>query len=108
MYITNQGVLFQSILSVPRKSSLYSWISNHTSSFLVPVIADPGGGMFITDPKKPAGGHVLAHAATIRLMLRKGKGEQRICKIFDAPNLPEGEAISFCLLLVYCLCYSLL
>ncbi|EEC68851.1 hypothetical protein OsI_37443 [Oryza sativa Indica Group] len=41
------------------------------------VIADPGGGMFITDLKKPAGGHVLAHAATIRLMLRKGKGEQR-------------------------------
>uniref|UniRef100_A0A0D3HI66 RecA family profile 1 domain-containing protein n=1 Tax=Oryza barthii TaxID=65489 RepID=A0A0D3HI66_9ORYZ len=61
------------------------------------VIADPGGGMFITDPKKPAGGHVLAHAATIRLMLRKGKGEQRVCKIFDAPNLPEGEAISFCI-----------
>ena len=54
--------------------------------------------MFITDPKKPAGGHVLAHAATIRLMLRKGKGEQRVCKIFDAPNLPEGEAISFFLL----------
>ncbi|KAG0465753.1 hypothetical protein HPP92_019917 [Vanilla planifolia] len=35
------------------------------------VIADPGGGVFISDPKKPAGGHVLAHAATIRLMLRK-------------------------------------
>ena len=52
------------------------------------MIADPGGGMFITDPKKPAGGHVLAHAATIRLMLRKGKGDQRVCKIFDAPNLP--------------------
>ncbi|KAM0839135.1 hypothetical protein ACQ4PT_060509 [Festuca glaucescens] len=67
------------------------------------VIADPGGGMFITDPKKPAGGHVLAHAATIRLMLRKGKGEQRVCKIFDAPNLPEGEAISFYSKHVYCL-----
>ncbi|PVH33590.1 hypothetical protein PAHAL_8G027700 [Panicum hallii] len=69
------------------------------------VIADPGGGMFITDPKKPAGGHVLAHAATIRLMPRKGKGEQRVCKIFDAPNLPEGEAISFCFndIYVYCL-----
>ncbi|CAM0146066.1 unnamed protein product [Urochloa decumbens] len=59
------------------------------------VIADPGGGMFITDPKKPAGGHVLAHAATIRLMLRKGKGEQRVCKIFDAPNLPEASFGSF-------------
>ncbi|CAI0465698.1 unnamed protein product [Linum tenue] len=45
------------------------------------VIADPGGGVFISDPKKPAGGHVLAHAATIRLMFRKGKGEQRVCKI---------------------------
>ncbi|RVW55857.1 Meiotic recombination protein DMC1-like [Vitis vinifera] len=44
------------------------------------VIADPGGGVFISDPKKPAGGHVLAHAATIRLMFRKGKGEQRVCK----------------------------
>ncbi|KAL2922687.1 Meiotic recombination protein DMC1-like protein [Bienertia sinuspersici] len=59
------------------------------------VIADPAGGVFVTDPKKPAGGHVLAHASTIRLMFRKGKGEQRICKVFDAPNLPEAEAISF-------------
>ncbi|GKB67023.1 meiotic recombination protein DMC1, partial [Tanacetum coccineum] len=58
------------------------------------VIADPGGGVFISDPKKPAGGHVLAHAATVRLMFRKGKGEQRVCKVFDAPNLPETEAIS--------------
>ncbi|GKV43729.1 hypothetical protein SLEP1_g50983 [Rubroshorea leprosula] len=43
------------------------------------VIADPGGGVFISDPKKPARGHVLAHAlahaATIRLMFRKGEGE---------------------------------
>ncbi|KAF8090212.1 hypothetical protein N665_0482s0009 [Sinapis alba] len=59
------------------------------------VISDPGGGMFISDPKKPAGGHVLAHAVTIRLSFRKGKGEQRVCKVFDAPNLPEAEAISF-------------
>ncbi|KAK4265539.1 hypothetical protein QN277_026578 [Acacia crassicarpa] len=57
------------------------------------VIADPGGGMFVTDPKKPAGGHVLAHAVTVRLMFRKGKGEQRVCKVFDAPNLPEAEAV---------------
>jgi hypothetical protein len=28
-------------------------------------------------------------------MFRKGKGEQRVCKVFDAPNLPEAEAISF-------------
>jgi hypothetical protein len=32
---------------------------------------------------KPVGGHVLAHASTTRVMLKKGKGEQRIGKIFD-------------------------
>ena len=41
----------------------------------------------VADPKKPVGGHVLAHACTIRLSLRKGKGEQRLMKVVDAPNL---------------------
>lgn len=27
------------------------------------------------------GGHVLAHASTTRVMLKKGKGEQRIAKV---------------------------
>lgn len=36
------------------------------------VMADPSGGMtFVQDPKKPIGGHVLAHASTVRLSLRK-------------------------------------
>ncbi len=34
----------------------------------------------------------MAHASTTRLYLRKGKGEQRICKVFDSPNLAESEA----------------
>lgn len=37
-------------------------------------------------------GHVMAHASTTRLALRKGRGEQRICKIFDSPMLAEAEA----------------
>lgn len=57
------------------------------------VISDPSGGaMFVVDPKKPVGGHVMAHASTIRLSVRKGKAEQRLCKVVDSPNLPEGEA----------------
>ena len=28
-----------------------------------------------------------------RLYLRKGRGEQRICKIYDSPCLPESEAV---------------
>jgi RecA/RadA recombinase len=58
------------------------------------VCADPGGAaMFVADAKKPIGGHVLAHASTTRLYLRKGKGEQRVVKIYDSPCLPEAEAV---------------
>lgn len=52
------------------------------------VLSDPSGGaMFVSDPKKPVGGHVMAHASTVRLSVRKGKAEQRICKVVDSPNL---------------------
>lgn len=50
------------------------------------------GAMFQTDVKKPIGGNIMAHASTTRLSLRKGRGEQRICKIFDSPCLAESEA----------------
>lgn len=53
---------------------------------------DGGGGMFQADPKKPVGGHIMAHMSTTRLYLRKGKGETRICKVHNSPNLPESEA----------------
>ncbi|WP_371805827.1 DNA repair and recombination protein RadA [Candidatus Lokiarchaeum ossiferum] len=48
---------------------------------------------FFGDPTRAAGGNVIAHGATVRIYLRKGKGEQRVAKMIDAPNLPEGEAI---------------
>lgn len=43
--------------------------------------------------KKPIGGHVMAHASTTRLSIRKGRGEQRIAKIFDSPMLAEAEGM---------------
>ncbi|MFH0949498.1 MAG: DNA repair and recombination protein RadA, partial [Candidatus Aenigmatarchaeota archaeon] len=45
------------------------------------------------DPTAAIGGHVLAHAATYRLYVRKSKHSLRIAKLIDAPNLPEGEAV---------------
>ena len=35
----------------------------------------------------------MAHASTTRLYLRKGRAEQRVCKIYDSPSLPEAEAV---------------
>ena len=58
------------------------------------VMSDPGATMsFTVDPKKPVGGNILAHASTTRLYFRKGKGDERVCKIYDSPCLPESEAI---------------
>jgi meiotic recombination protein DMC1 len=58
------------------------------------VMANPGATMsFAADTKLPVGGHVLGHASTTRLYLRKGKGDERICKVYDSPLLASGEAV---------------
>ena len=49
--------------------------------------------VFYGDPLTATGGNIIAHGATIRIRLRKGKGEQRVAKLIDAPHLPESEAI---------------
>lgn len=54
---------------------------------------DGGAGMFNMDPKKPIGGNIVAHASTTRLSLRKGRGPNRMCKIYDSPCLPEAECV---------------
>ena len=57
------------------------------------MTSDPGATMsFQADPKKPIGGNIVAHASTTRVSLRKGRGELRIAKIYDSPDLPESEA----------------
>jgi DNA repair protein RadA len=45
------------------------------------------------DPTKPIGGHILAHASTFRLYLRKAKAGRRIARLVDSPNLPDGECV---------------
>ncbi len=53
------------------------------------VMAKPD--QFFGDPTTAIGGHVVAHASTFRLYLRKGKKGTRVAKLIDAPNLPDGE-----------------
>lgn len=59
----------------------------------VVATVDAAAAMFNADPKKPIGGNIIAHASTTRLYFRKGRGNTRICKIFDSPCLPESEAV---------------
>lgn len=54
------------------------------------MTADPGNAM-VADAKKPVGGNILAHAVDTRIYLRKGRGTQRVAKIYSGP-MPEAEA----------------
>ncbi|KAK7205137.1 Rad51-domain-containing protein [Myxozyma melibiosi] len=47
------------------------------------VQSDPGASALFAaaDGRKPVGGHVLAHASATRLLLRKGRGEERVAKV---------------------------
>jgi len=53
---------------------------------------DGGASMFAGPQLGPIGGHIIAHASQTRLFLKKGKGDCRICKVYDSPSLPEAEA----------------
>ena len=48
---------------------------------------------FFGDPTRPIGGHIVGHASTFRIYLRKGKSGKRVARLVDSPNLPEGEAV---------------
>jgi len=47
--------------------------------------------MFFGDPTQAIGGHIVAHASTFRIYLRKGKKGSRVAKLIDSPDKPEGE-----------------
>ncbi|MFC1691519.1 DNA repair and recombination protein RadA [Nanoarchaeota archaeon] len=53
------------------------------------VMAKPD--QFFGDPTTAIGGHIVGHASTFRIYLRKGKKGSRVAKLIDAPHLPDGE-----------------
>jgi DNA repair protein RadA len=55
------------------------------------VLMDPS--VMFGDPVRASGGAILAHMATYRLYLRRGKEGTRIARLVDSPGLPEGEAV---------------
>ncbi len=53
------------------------------------VMARPDA--FFGDPTQAIGGHIVGHASTFRIYLRKGKKGSRVAKLVDAPNLADAE-----------------
>ena len=55
------------------------------------VMAKPDSFIPGLEAVQAVGGHVLAHASTYRVFLRKGKKGVRIARLVDSPHLPERE-----------------
>ena len=53
------------------------------------VMAKPD--QFFGDPTTSIGGHIVAHASTFRIYLRKGRKGSRVAKLIDSPCNPDGE-----------------
>jgi meiotic recombination protein DMC1 len=83
-----QGKLGQHL----RKLSQMSEEFNIAVLIINQVQSDPGASALFAsaDGRKPIGGHVLAHASTTRILLRKGRGEERVAKVIDSPGTWSG------------------
>jgi meiotic recombination protein DMC1 len=77
-----------------RKLVEYAEEFNLTVFLTNQVQSDPGATFMATDGRKPIGGHVLAHASSTRVLLRKGRGEERVAKVVDSPGLISRLASS--------------
>jgi len=84
---TRQQKLNRHLHTLQRLSEVYNLAVYVTNQ----VMSRPD--ILFGDPTVPVGGHVLAHQAGTRLYLRKSKGDTRIARMVDSPNLPEGEII---------------
>ncbi|WP_049934061.1 DNA repair and recombination protein RadA, partial [Halarchaeum acidiphilum] len=64
----------------------------HNTAVVITNQVQSNPDSFFGDPTKPIGGNILGHTSTFRIYLRKSKGDKRIVKLVDAPNLADGEA----------------
>ncbi len=81
------GQMLSLLVKLAEEHNLAVFLTNQVQS-------DPGASALFAaaDGRKPVGGHVLAHASATRILLRKGRGEERVAKLQDSPDMPEQEA----------------
>lgn len=81
-----QQKLGKHLATLRKLAELYNvavFVTNHVQS-------NPNS--FFGDPTKPIGGHVLGHAATCRIYIKKSKKNTRKASLIDHPCLPPSTA----------------
>ncbi len=74
------------LMKIAEQHNLAVYVTNQ-------VMANPA--QMFGDPTTAIGGHIVGHASTYRIYLRRGKKDSRVAKLVDSPDLPDNEAIFF-------------
>lgn len=74
------------LMSLAEKYNLVVYVTNQ-------VMANPA--QMFGDPTTAIGGHIIGHASTYRMYLRRGKQNSRVSKLIDSPNLPDNETVFY-------------
>ncbi len=75
-----------SLMRIAEANNLAIYITNQ-------VMSRPD--VLFGDPTQAIGGHIVGHASTYRIYLRRGRKDSRVAKMIDSPNLPESECVFF-------------
>ncbi len=78
--------IHKGLMELAEKHNLAVYVTNQ-------VMANPA--QMFGDPTTAIGGHIVGHASTYRIYLRRGKKGSRVAKLIDSPNLPDNETIFF-------------
>jgi len=78
--------IHKGLMELAEKHNLAVYVTNQ-------VMANPA--QMFGDPTTAIGGHIVGHASTYRLYLRRGKKDSRVAKLIDSPNLPDNECVFF-------------
>ncbi|XP_056649060.1 meiotic recombination protein DMC1/LIM15 homolog [Diorhabda sublineata] len=78
------GQMMSRLQKISEEYNVAVFVTNQITSDFTLINAEP-------DLMKPVGGNVLAHSSTTRLCLKKGKGNKRVARIYDSPDLEEDE-----------------
>jgi DNA repair protein RadA len=78
--------LLHDLMRIAEANNLAIYMTNQ-------VMANPA--VMFGDPTSPIGGHIVGHASTYRIYLRRGKKNSRVAKMIDSPDLPESETVFF-------------
>lgn len=86
MLAERQNELGQMLHRVAKVCRTYKITAVYTNQ----VMDNPG--VLYGNPEKSVGGHIMGHAATTRIHIRKAKDPKRIILLMKSPYLPYGEA----------------